>query len=210
MMKQLILSTLLHYANRNVLHIYRNEFYEIKDNLLKKYGKYILNELQHIKKKCYNCDGTGIFKCNWKPNEMCWSCGGSGIYSEFWVLLKKYNFGSYYFHIPVTKYYNEKYLPEKIKEQNIIEGLIRKELPKYNLGLECMLILFLIYDLTTFKKVINFNYYRNGAITPLVFFGNILFLGKKFKKISKNKIISLKGNRNNNIILYTDEEELPF
>lgn len=123
----------------------KQSFYTFKKHILKKYGNEDGYDLQVIKKECYDCNGTGVFKCNWKPTETCWSCLGSGTYKTKSFILKRYfinrvlfyeplgelihgqlvSFDGYYDEYPAEKKFKYNYFDEPIK--NTINGIIKHE-----------------------------------------------------------------------------------
>lgn len=88
----------------------KNIFYSIKNELLERFGKIVGQDLQFIEgKKCYSCDGTGLFrKHTWRGSwwEHCWNCTNGMYKPPFWSLLDVVKFGSYYFHQPNRRIYN--------------------------------------------------------------------------------------------------------
>ena len=104
-----LIAKLLHIANSDPPIVRKKEFYEIKDAILKKHGTFVGHQVQHIKKSCWSCGGTGIwtgydngFKWVECPPRKCYRCR-DGVYDEFWVLLELYQFGGYEFHRPVKR-----------------------------------------------------------------------------------------------------------
>ena len=176
---QFMIGWLLHKANRDVPLLYKDRFYRIKHQILIKYGTKIGQEIQHIKKECWACDGSGIFKCEWKEPESCWSCRGTGVYEEFWSRLDKYKLGNWYFHNPIERLYKYEPLFEG-EALPIIEGYIRHVKPKYRIGTECALWLFLFYDRETFWKFFGRIGYPSNKRTPLVIIGNLIFVSRNF------------------------------
>lgn len=205
-MKTLILSNLLHYANRSVGYGCKDEFYEIKRKLLLKYGKRLEDDWQHIKKECYRCDGIGIFYPDFRPREACWWCN-NGVYEEFIVQLHKYQLGKYVFHNPQKKTYihNEKELP-KVK---FIEGYIRHSIPQYHLADECMMWLFLLYDRKAFIKKLTQSQFLNNIYTPMVVLQYACFF---FKHKQWKKWLPKKQRPEKYYVApeYVEDDELPF
>jgi len=173
------LGMLLHLSNRDIPFLAKEQFYAMKKRILKKYGSFIGYEIQHIKKECYSCDSTGVFKCDWKMPEKCWACCGSGVYQEFWTRLEKYKLGKYYFHNLVKRQYNYEPLFEG-EALPIIEGYISHKSPKYRLGREAALWLFLFFDRKTFVKEIARVGCPTHKRTPLVIIGNLMWLVRNF------------------------------
>lgn len=170
-MKTLILSTLLHYANRDIPYLVKDHFYAIKKKILEKHGKLIDMEYQHIVKECYTCDGTGTFWPEYRPKEPCWKCR-KGIYEEFVSFLKLYEFGKYRFHIPFNRIYIRK--EGDLPDVKFIEGYIRHKAPRYNIGLECALWLLMFYNFKVFKKAMRSSR-RLKPVTPLVIIQATMF-----------------------------------
>lgn len=84
-------------------------FYGIKDRVLKRFGRRVAWDRQHIVKECWSCT-NGRF-CGYDngyawvpmPEQPCSRCGGTGVYDEFWVLLEVWHLGGYEFHRPVQQ-----------------------------------------------------------------------------------------------------------
>lgn len=74
---------------------YRGSFYELKNELLQKYGHEADYDLQHIVKKCHSCDGNGNH--TWGQ---CWNCD-KGVYQRKDVVLKRYLLNGAVFHKPM-------------------------------------------------------------------------------------------------------------
>lgn len=205
-MKTLILSTLLHYANRSVGYSDRDEFYAIKGKLLSKYGKRLEDDWQHIKKTCYRCDGKGTFHPECRRPEPCWWCH-KGVYEEFIVQLHKYQFGKYVFHNPQKKtdVKYEKELP-KVK---FIEGYIRHTTPKYHLADECMMWLFLLYNRKAFIRKLTRSQFLNNICTPLVALQYVCFF---FRHRQWKKWLPKKHRPEQYYVApyYPEDDELPF
>lgn len=161
-----IIGWLLHISNTNLAYKFKKDFYKLKDKLVKKFGKKIGTDIQHIKEICYQCNGTGIFESNWKPPEPCWYCFNG--YHEYWTVLDKYKISKWTFHNPVEKLYIE----PKTKN-NIIEGYITHRGKKYKLAMKSFIVLTILFDKkmlwnlilkqyvkSKFEKIIN----RNDAL----------------------------------------------
>jgi hypothetical protein len=143
-----ILSYLLHHANRE----YRSdEFYQVKDKILTKYGKVVGHDVQHIPgKKCFACDGTGEpLWINDQDDENCSRCYGDGWYKRpKWILLQRVQFGKYIFHKPIYRttqvenlYHEYSSLPATVP---VIEGYISHTASKH--GKKARTILFVLFD----------------------------------------------------------------
>lgn len=148
-MIKLILSTLLHHANRETK---ADEFYKIKDRILTRYGTVVGYDVQFIEgKKCHSCNGTGQFK---KLNQYgfvydidsCWHCIRGWYKRPTWVLLQRIRFGKYIFHKPIEKKYGKAnpFINECGVNKNAIDGYIDHSRTEY--GKDALVILYLIYD----------------------------------------------------------------
>jgi len=71
--------------------------YAIKERILRRWGRLVGEDIQHIKRECYSCDGSGYYYAG----EDCWLCGGTGIYDEKWIRLERWEFGGHIFHRPI-------------------------------------------------------------------------------------------------------------
>lgn len=200
----MILSYLLHFANRYVSILSRDEFYNLKTRLLKKYGTLVGQDLQHIKKECYSCGSTGIYKCKWTLPEVCWSCSGTGTFEEFWVTLDKYQLGKFSFHIPVRRVYSRTSPFLDLTYNSLIEGYINHKTPKYNLGRESLLWLYLIFDRKIFWREISRTFSCSNRVTPLVILGNTIFFVRNFR------IKRYLPRKKQNPVYNYDSEDLPF
>lgn len=206
-MKTFILSTLLHYANRDIPYLAKERFYDIKKDILKRYGQIVDTDYQHIKKECYSCDGTGIFHPEYRRSEPCWKCR-KGIYEEFVTYLAKYKFGKYYFHTPYHKVYILR--DGELPNYKFIEGYITHKAPKYHIGNECALWLLLYYDFKTFKRIIRSSQ-RLKPRTPLVALQSTIFFFRykqwnkcfRWLKPKKKAVEPYYPN-------YFEDDELPF
>lgn len=79
---------------------FKYSFYKLKNNILERYGHEADYDLQHIKKKCYSCDGKGNH-----VRGKCWNCD-KGVYSRKDVVLKRYLINGAIFHKPIGELYN--------------------------------------------------------------------------------------------------------
>jgi hypothetical protein len=147
-LKILILSWLLHHANR----LGRNEyFYTIKNQILKRYGKHQGYDVQFIEgKKCHSCDGTGIYEWeDWEDNtwtaEPCYKCHNGWFKRPTWNILARVNFGNHTFHQPYQRVYEAPTISNPI-----IEGYIDHIKSRYSYF--AATILFLIYEKGYLKR----------------------------------------------------------
>lgn len=154
-MKTRILSWLLHHANREIKYYnsYKENFYEIKNLLLKKHGRLIGYDYQFIEgKTCWNCNGTGIYKypvydfsAKGYTKETCYSCYNGWYKRPVWNILALFKFRKYEFHQPNGKVYEK---PESAVK--IIEGYIEHSRSKY--GSISLFFLFLVYEKGYLKR----------------------------------------------------------
>lgn len=153
-MIRLILSYLLHYANRETKNIH---FYAIKDKILQKHGKHIGYDIQFIDgKKCYSCDGTGIYKNYYHGmwhRDTCWNCWRGWFKRPTWNILQRIQFGKFVFHKPYLRVYEKPDI-----ETPIIEGYIDHNSTKWYQGPIALFILGVIYEKGYLKRF----YKENG------------------------------------------------
>lgn len=172
-----LLAVLLHYANTDPFGD-KVAFYQIKDRLLRDYGTPDGTDIQHIVKPCYQCDGSGVYKGDYVDQgdrviwvsatpEPCRKCGGSGKYEEFWVLLERWQFGRYPFHLPVKRVYVESEL-NGIHAKHRIEDYIEHQRPKYYLAKEALWWLLLFFDTRYFLEHFGHVDYCARKFTPMV------------------------------------------
>jgi hypothetical protein len=106
---------ILHHANRAIKDFacgqYAGDFYRVKDAILKKHGKAVGYDIQHIEgKKCFKCNGSGNYP-RWDQYgiydpDACWHCAGTGWYRDpQWICLERIAFGRYVFHRPLKREY---------------------------------------------------------------------------------------------------------
>ena len=93
-----LLGWVLHVANTRPHIIRRNEFYELKTKLLKRWGEPDGLDVQHIYKMCWTCDGSGRY-----GRQECRKCYGTGAYQNYYTLLQRYRLGGYSFHRPLDR-----------------------------------------------------------------------------------------------------------
>lgn len=212
-----ILSWLVHHANR---HTKSDHFYNIKKDLLKKYGKFVQYDVQYIAgKHCYTCDGTGIY---WgysyyngdQYRTHCNRCDGTGVYkAACWNILERLQFGKYTFHQPWQRSYTK---PEIT--QPVINGYIEHTYTRH--GQKALTILYIIFDRKRWwkqwKKDIGFGWRsawylpRNWihAIAHIIKNGRNAYPVNNLKR-KVQKISSIFGKNENKGELIFDED-LPF
>jgi len=178
-----ILSWLVFAANTNP-SIWKKEFYKIKDHILKKYGKLIGYDLQHINKECWTCNGTGKYT----PQQICYSCMGSGVYLEMWVILEVYQLRKYQFHRPVERFTHKADYWDYLKKHPEMENVFRQTIGDYIRHdsnfyyLEALYWLFLIYKPALFLKAIGKTYHHQWRFTPMELLGRFLWNFREFRQ----------------------------
>lgn len=161
-----MIAFLLHHANRAAKNYpYLNEFYAIKDRLLKN-AAHDGYDIQHIRgKRCHSCDGTGVHeKYSMYPpykvydTEGCWRCNGTGYYKHpQWICLQRVKFGGYIFHRPLKREYSvrnpwkEDVMGWEVSSRPVIEGYIKHRASWF--GVWALLILFFIHDPSAFQRM---------------------------------------------------------
>lgn len=155
---------LLHHANRAIKEVVhgKEEFYKIKDQLLKS-GKQVNYDIQKIDgKRCNTCDNgiyTGYYMMSGeKWYDTCNRCNGSGWYHlPKWICLSRIKFGRYYFHRPLKREqcvknpFTKEELGWEVSDRPVISGYIDHNISV--LGRPSLLILFYIYDRPTYNRV---------------------------------------------------------
>lgn len=198
-MKKIILSYLLHLANREGKD---EHFYKIKKKLLKKYSNHIGYDVQYIEgKECFTCNGTGIYKksyyqftMNWVEDEPCYNCYNGWYKKPCWNILERVKFGEYIFHQPYMRVF------EKPPISTNIEGYINHKKHKY--GWLAKFTLLLLFEKGYIRR-----YYQNVIVWRLNWYypRNWLHTICYWIKNKKNIIKSYKKN------YFCDvDEELPF
>lgn len=116
----------------------RERFYAIKDRILRKRGKLIGEDIQHIVKPCWTCDASGIYGQYEDGSDIICNRCIKGIFDEFWVTLERWDWCGRIFHRPKMRY------RVRPAATITIEGRIEHEYPKH--GRESMLWLALLFD----------------------------------------------------------------
>lgn len=178
--RNFVLGELLHLANCNPPTGWRHEFYLLKDTLLNRYATYVGRDLQHIRKECYGCNGSGkhqeehfVFGQIWYTSSPCSRCGTTGVYEEFWVNLKRYRLGRHEFHCPLDRFCKE--ADAGIGYLAVIDGYIRHPSPKYYLYAEAAFWLALLFDRPLFLRRFGRSGYPSRKFTPMVILSTWLF-----------------------------------
>lgn len=92
-----ILCRLLWLANSDPPCIHRQRFYAMKYVMLRRWATPAGYDVQHIRKECYGCDGTGVYRDSGRDCRRCW---GSGAYSDKWYRLDRWEWHGRIFHTP--------------------------------------------------------------------------------------------------------------
>jgi len=190
-----LLGYVLHTANSGPSFSWKNDFYRLKERLLKKYATTHFSDVQHIKKICWSCDG----------NVPCHRCI-NGVYDEFWVLLNRYELGGFIFHIPVCR--------GNVKPGTTvhIEGYINHRKYANHLSDECFYWLMLFFDFKSFMKYFGIIEHCGRKVTPFVIVGTAIFRLRRRKErvytFCKNRLQSLKLSvrRSGNF----EDDDIPF
>jgi len=93
-----ILIRLLRLANSSPPVARREEFYALKDRLLRRYATRDGYHVQEIRKECWGCEGSGSY-----GDRACSKCDGTGVFDHFFVRLEVYRWRGYTFHRPVER-----------------------------------------------------------------------------------------------------------
>ena len=171
------------YAIGEMLHLantagrsHRN-IYQVKDIVLKARGHQIATDVQHIRKECYSCSGTGkqvavvnSFGVPWKTSvNKCPRCN-NGVYTEYWVLLDVFVVGDRLFHRPAGTCYSVDQVIQRTGGgySKVYEGLIRHEPPAWNLGYEAYFWLALFFSPRRFFNDLGHVFLSGPQVTPML------------------------------------------
>jgi hypothetical protein len=178
-MLRLLLGFLLFHANRDPLE--KKSFYAIKERLLRRYGKKVGADVQHLAGvRCNRCDRGRhwhwIYDWHGFGYESCWHCDGTGWYKpERWVLLLRIQVGGHIFHRPVSTAYYECWLPPTVRAR-VLDGYVKHPSSPFHLSRECCLWLYLFFDRERFRKEMRLGIGCEHYFTPFVAWQNYLFL----------------------------------
>jgi len=124
----LLLGYVLHLANAAPPSFGKDDFYALKDRLLRRFGEQCVgHDWQHITKKCWTCYGDGCHRC------------GDGIYDEFWTQLERWVLGDERFHRPVQRFARDPGRPVTI------DGYVRHANVDHRTAAEARLWLYLFF-----------------------------------------------------------------
>lgn len=144
---------------------HRERFYELKDRLLRKYGRQVGTDWQHIVKKCWTCDGTGCYQ-HWSGDlDDCLRCH-NGIYDEFWVELERWEWCGRIFHRPARRV-----RARPMVSTEFIEGRIQHERQPH--AREAYLWLTLLCDRSLFWRLMRSSWVRSWM--PLSLLNRFVF-----------------------------------
>lgn len=126
------------------------EFYAIKNRLLRRYAEQDGHDIQHIRKSCWTCNGTGIYDIRY--SEPCCRCRGTGTYEQFWVQLERWRWHGRVFHRPARRLY------EAPLEPVAIEGYVEHAPVNSRLASELALWLLLVFAMRTGLRALQVSY----------------------------------------------------
>lgn len=213
---QFVVGELLELANREFR---TQEYYKLKDRILKELGEKVGYDTQHIVKVCRTCGGSGktpfrvrLFGETWTTNgEKCYHCYGSGKHDEFWVLLEVHKVGRRRFHLPTGRQWSHEVFEKFIKALEItpqahFEGLITHTPPRFHLGREAGWWLILLFDPASLREYFFGRVHQYGFIfTPLLLLNNLLyFLDCKYHAI-KNSLSQFRRRHCKHVFAWTDD-----
>jgi len=200
-LSNLFIGELLELANREFRS---QEFYKLKDRILKSLGAKAGVDTQHVMKTCQYCRGEGKM-----PKEVmlygtpyitkgdpCWRCNGTGVYQEFWVMLDVYQLGRRSFHLPVDRQYNRELFDKILQALNIVpgkhfEGLIKHTPPRWQLGREAGWWLILLFDRSSLHSYYFGRNYQYGFVfTPLLLVNNLIYFTSTAYYRIKNSLVN--------------------
>jgi len=147
------LGWLLMHANRRFR---TTSFYELKDQVLKAYGRPDGNDLQELPAKpCWECNGIGKVPTYISSNgllvkvdtERCPDCHGTGEYAgKLYVQLVRRKLAWYTFHKPGGTTYDYGVAVQHWSHKNLIHGLIKHDPNPKWLGYWCRIALNMLFN----------------------------------------------------------------
>lgn len=99
-----LLGSIISIVNSDPPPEFRQEFYAIKDYVLRRFGRRVGQDVQHILKPCWHCHRWNCDEC--ERLDSCCRCLGTDVFLEFWSRLDVYQIGKHYFHLPVERMSN--------------------------------------------------------------------------------------------------------
>ena len=140
-----MLAWLLHIANSSPID--KRAFYPVKTMILQRFGIKDGLDLQELAgKRCWSCDGSGIFVHTYSGDEECCDrCGGNGWYkSPCYVTLQRWELGRYVFHEPIDRKYCLP--PSGIIVRSFLTGYVDHRHYSYRSRLWASFLLGLMFD----------------------------------------------------------------
>lgn len=211
-LKITILSWLLHHANK---YDKSEHFYLLKRSLLKKYGGLVGYDVQEIEgKKCFTCNGTGIYigYLGRAYQDTCRNCYGGWYKRPEWNTLQLYKFGKYLFHVPHERLY---YKPAITSSTKIINGYISHNRSYWSHFARVMI--FMLLDFKGYGKRWWFNlgagWCCNTFNSPRTFINNVChILRNGYSAIPFSRWRQIQRAKYKNQVLCSDlnENDLPF
>ncbi len=159
-LRRWLLGALMSIANRQR----EPSWYQLKAKLLPRFGMEVGYDLQIVKNKCWNCDGTGCRRCS------------SGVYSITRTKLQRWSVGGWVMHTPVkTIHFREEFDALTPGAHSVIHHRIRHwgTLPK--LSPELQLWFLLLFDPASFRLAFRCRCYCYPLFYPLLTLQKIFF-----------------------------------
>lgn len=150
------LGWLLMHANRRFR---TTSFYELKDQVLKAFGRPDGNDLQELPAMpCWSCDGSGVerkFQYDTRRHEVtgakCCDCHGTGEYAgKLYVRLERRKLAWFAFHKPTGSMYNYDQAVNLWQPKSEIHGLIQHDPNPKWVGYWCRIALSMLFDFPRF------------------------------------------------------------
>jgi hypothetical protein len=110
--------------------------YAIKERILRRHGSLVGEDIQHIKRECYGCRGSGYYYAG----EECYRCGGTGVYDEKWIRLERWELGGHIFHRPIGN------MARPMNGMVTVEGRIYHDDRNHAASSDALLWLALVFD----------------------------------------------------------------
>lgn len=162
------LSWLIALANSDA-GFYKRDFYQIKDRLLKRYGRRVGTDVQHIRDECWGYESVG--HCEGK---YCRKCYGTGVWSERWIELERWEIGGRIFHRPSGQ------TGTRFAMLTTIEGRIRHRDVSGSTAKEALLWLALLYDRRLFWRTLKGGRYLNWHWSPMLMLNTVVSISVQY------------------------------
>lgn len=114
----------------------RDAAYAIKERILRRLGQLVGEDIQHIKRECYGCEGSGYYY----SGEDCYRCGGTGVWDEKWIRLERWQLAGRIFHRPAGR------MSRPMNGMVTVEGRIEHNRPNPAACWDALLWLALLFD----------------------------------------------------------------